>query len=388
MSPVGDGVLSLTKFYGLRDLGGELARVAPGMTHEQVRGVLGVMHKHLQDDLVLYDSGGAVDDPLLQACRSRSASAPALIWIALVMADRRLAEIVETYLTDRNGKLVEDHFNTDKLETALAGVLPANVGKRKPATNILSYFRDSGLVAPRTYSKTIIGISHTNDTAPYVRDAVRYILFRLQHLQLPYPVGMGDDADVALAVKANHWLDLTPTEWRAAYDGTRPDATPSPPSPPPPPRRTPPPPPVASEVEVEAHNTETYEVSGQTNRTAVRREQPLVIAYKAWMERQGSKVVRHKFRPPNTPAHLFSDIYDKTRNNLIEGKADASRPSVRMAIGQLLDYRRFAPPDAKLAILTDRRPHQDLEDLLGSLEIACIWKTEDGFEDNANGVFV
>lgn len=388
MSPVGNGVLSLTKFYKVRELVGELANVVPGMTHEQVQGVLGYMHTALADDLVLYDSGGAVDDPLLQACRSRSHSAPALIWTALVMADHRLAAIVETYLTNRNGKLVEDRFDTDKLEAALGGVLPANVGHRKPATNILSYVRDSGLVEPRTYSKTIIGFTQTNDTAPYVRDAVRYIFFRLQHLRLSYPLGKRDDADVALAVKANHWLNLTPKEFRAAYDGTRPSATPTPPSPPPPPRRTPPPPPVASEVEVEAHNTESYEVSGQSSRTAVRREQPLVIAYKAWMGKKGSKVVRHKFRPPNTPAHLFSDIYDKTRNNLIEGKAEADRPSIRMAIGQLMDYRRFVPVGVKLAVLTELRPHSDLEALLTSVGVSCIWRTAKGFEDNAKGAFV
>jgi hypothetical protein len=358
------------------------------MTHEQVRDELGYMHKELHDDLVLYDLGGAVDDPLLQACRGRAASAPALVWTALVMADRRLAEIIESYLTDPSGKLVQDHFDTDKLETALAGILPSNVGKRKPATNILSYYRDSDLVDPVTRGGTIVGVAAERATAPFVRDAVRYILFRLQHLQLPYSADVGDDADVALSVGANHWLNLTPNAWRAAYDGARPDVTPTPPSPPRPPHKTPPPPPVATEVEVEAHNTETYEVSGQTTWTAIRREQPLVIAYKTWMEKKGSEIVRYKFRAPNMPAHLFCDIYDKTRNNLIEGKADASRPSIRMALGQLLDYRRFAPQGAKLAVLTDLRPHQDLEDLLGSVDVACIWKTEHGFEDNVGGAFV
>lgn len=386
MSPVGNGVLSLTKFYSLRDLVGELARVAPGMTHEQVHGVLGYMHKELHDDLVLYDSGGAVDDPLLQACRSGSASAPALVWVALVMADHRLAEIVETYLTDANGKLVQDHFNTDKLETALAGVLPANVGKRKPATNILSYYRDSDLVGPTTHGGTIVGIGHANDTALFVRDAVRYIMFRLQHLHLPYPLDRDDDAGVALAVEANSWLNLTPAEWRAAYDGTRADATAAPPAPLTPVGTTAPP--IASEVDVEAHNTESFEVSGQTTRTAVRREQPLVIAYMKRMEGRGSTIVRFRFRPPDTPAHLYNDVYDSTRGNLIEGKADASRPSIRMAIGQLMDYRRFAPTGAKLAVLTELRPHRDLEALLTSLGIACIWRDSGGFEDNAGGAFV
>lgn len=385
MSPVGNGVLSLTKFYSLRRLAGELADIAPGMTPEQVRNVLRTMHHELADDLVLYDSGGAVDDPLLQACRSRLASTPALIWVALAMADHRLAEIVETYLTDANGKLVADHFNSDKLEAALQGVLPRGIGTRKPATNILSYYRDSDLVVPTTHGGSIVGIAGTNDTAPFVRDAVRYIMFRLQHLQLPHPVDR-DDADVALAVKANSWLNLTPAEWRAAYDGTPVDVVVAPPSPVPPAGT--PPPPVASEVDVEAHNTESFEVSGQTTRTALRREQPLVLAYKAWMEARGSEIVRFRFRPPDTPAHLYNDIFDKTRGNLIEGKADASRPSIRMAIGQLMDYRRFAPMGARLAVLTERRPHRDLEALLASLSIACVWREGGGFKDNSDGAFV
>lgn len=386
MSPVGNGVLSLTKFCSLRRLAGELAGVAPGMTPEQVRNVLGTMHHELADDLVLYDPGGAVDDPLLQLCRSGAGSAPAVLWVALVMADRRLAKIVETYLTDASGRLIADHFNADKLEVALQGVLPTGTGTRKPATNILSYYRDSDLVVPTTHSGSIVGIASTNNTAPFVRDAVRYIMFRLQHLHLPYALDRNDDADVALAVQANSWLNLTPAEWRAAYDGTRPDATTAPPPAPTAAGTTAPP--IASEVDVEAHNTESFEVSGQTTRTAVRREQPLVIAYKKWMEVRGSTVVRFRFRPPGTPAHLYNDVYDTTRGNLIEGKADASRPSIRMAIGQLMDYRRFAPARAKLALLTELRPHSDLEALLTSLGIACIWRDGASFEDNAGGAFV
>ena len=386
LSPVGGGIFSLTKFYRLRELLSELAHIAPGMTPEQVRDVLGVGHKELADDLILYESGQVVDDPLLQACRSRSESAPVLLWVALIMADHRLAQIVEEFLTDASGRLLGDHFNTDELEEALENVLPKNVGTRKPATNILSYFRDSGIVVPTTHGGTIVGIDGAADTRPFVRDAIRYVLFRLQHLQEPYPADL-DDAEVALVVRANHWLNLTHEELMAAYEHTPIDVVTDAPAPAP----TPPtgsPPPIATEVQVEAHNTESYEVSGQTTRTAIRREQPLVLAYKKWMQGRGSEIVRHKFRPPNVPAHLFNDLYDKTRNNLIEGKADASRPSIRMAIGQLMDYRRYAPDGARLAVLTPHRPHRDLEDLLGTLEIASIWRIDDGFADNDDGAFV
>jgi hypothetical protein len=59
-----------------------------------------------------------------------------------------------------------------------------------------------------------------------------------------------------------------------------------------------------------------------------------------------------------------------------------------MAIGQLMDYRRFAPAGARLGVLTERRPNRDLEDLLTSLGIACVWRQDDGFEDNTGGAFV
>jgi hypothetical protein len=383
MSPVGEGVVSLTKFYRIRQLATELAGIAPGMTPSQVRTTLGPGHGELANDLVLYTDDVVIDDPLLQACRARSASAHALIWVALVMADHRLARIVETYLTDSDGKLVPDNFNADRLESALQDALPGRQ-TRKSATNILSYLRDSDLVEPRNSGSTIIGISRTQSTAPFVRDAVRYILFRLQHLGIPHSVE-GDDADTALAVNANHWLNLTVGDFRAAFEAAAEDLSVEAPDPPESPAA---PPPTASEVGVEAHNTESYEVSGQERREAIRREQPLVLAYKQWMEAQGCHMVRFRIRPPGSPAHLFNDIYNKTRDHLVEAKADASRPAIRMAIGQLMDYKRFASPTAKLAVLVEDRPRADLEDLLSTLQIACVWRSADAFIDNAGGDFV
>lgn len=385
MSPVGEGVVSLTKFYRLRQLVTELAGIAPGMTPSQVRATLGPGHGELANDLVLYSDGVVVDDPLLQACRAELPSARILIWVGLVMADHRLAQVVETDLTDGRGKLVPESFNADELERVLQVVLPGR-RTRKSATNILSYFRDSGLVDPLSTGNTIVGIDHAYSTAPFIRDAVRYVIFRLQHLGIPHIVD-GDDADAALAIRANHWLNLTPDEFRAAYEDRPVDAIAGTPAPPSPPAGSPAPP-VATEVAIEAHNTESYEVSGQTKRSAVRREQPLVLAYREWMAARDCEVVRFRIRPPRAPAHLYNDIYNKTRHQLVEGKADASRPSIRMAVGQLMDYRRFAPPASRLAVLTERRPHPDLEELLSSLQIACIWRSTEGFVDNADGEFV
>jgi hypothetical protein len=92
-------------------------------------------------------------------------------------------------------------------------------------------------------------------------------------------------------------------------------------------------------------------------------------------------------RPPREARELICDIHDKTRNLLVEAKGTGARGEVRMAIGQLLDYRRFFDPQPSCALLLPERPRRDLEDLLASAGISVIWKTDSGFEANADGRF-
>lgn len=46
----------------------------------------------------------------------------------------------------------------------------------------------------------------------------------------------------------------------------------------------------------------------------------------------------------------MTDLYDKTRNNLIEAKGAGARGEIRMAVGQLADYSRFLTPTPCLAV--------------------------------------
>jgi hypothetical protein len=59
---------------------------------------------------------------------------------------------------------------------------------------------------------------------------------------------------------------------------------------------------------------------------------------------------------------------------------------VRTALGQLLDYSRFAP-DAKKAVLLPSRPRRDLEKLLFLHDVGAIWPESEGFADNSDGAF-
>jgi hypothetical protein len=86
---------------------------------------------------------------------------------------------------------------------------------------------------------------------------------------------------------------------------------------------------------------------------------------------------------------LVCDIFIESQGHLIEAKPDASRESIRIAIGQLFDYRRFERAPVELGVLVPERPAVDLVKLLDDLDIACIWAGgEDGFEDNRFGEFI
>jgi hypothetical protein len=102
-------------------------------------------------------------------------------------------------------------------------------------------------------------------------------------------------------------------------------------------------------------------------RLAERREQQLILAYCQFLREKGSHVTRHLIRPEGEAKPLFSDLYDTTRNNLLEAKGTVKREAIRMAIGQLADYRRFIEARPSCAVLLPERPRPDLE-ARGSLD--------------------
>jgi len=142
------------------------------------------------------------------------------------------------------------------------------------------------------------------------------------------------------------------------------------------------------QVPVEEQYTEEVLVDSQrSSYTALRREQTLVRSYKEYLEKRGSTVIRLLIQPAGEARPLVSDLYDATRKNLVEAKGTGTREAVRMAIGQLADYGRFADDGARQAVLLPERPREDLEALLRTQGIFCIWPTNAGFSDNADGLF-
>jgi hypothetical protein len=82
---------------------------------------------------------------------------------------------------------------------------------------------------------------------------------------------------------------------------------------------------------------------------------------------------------------LRADLMVKDLNVLVEAKATDARYAIRMAIGQLHDYRRFEPTAPELAVLVPKEPIRDLRRLLDGLTIGCVWPRGDGYRDSVDG---
>jgi hypothetical protein len=141
---------------------------------------------------------------------------------------------------------------------------------------------------------------------------------------------------------------------------------------------------VIEDVEIEQHQTERMTVSSKSKgHEAERREAPLVTKYRDYLETQGHTVKRKKIIPAGEVRALYTDLYDVTDDALIEAKGSVTREAVRMAIGQLYDYRRYITPRPSLAVLLPARPRQDLIDLCAVSGAAVIWPDGEAFDYSA-----
>jgi hypothetical protein len=141
----------------------------------------------------------------------------------------------------------------------------------------------------------------------------------------------------------------------------------------------PPPPFEVLALPLEALDVDNYEQQRpQESREAVRREAALVRRYAQWLSADGHDTCRQQIRLPDGTS-LYTDLFDRSADELVEAKADSDRNSVREGLGQVLDYGRFVDHSTK-ALLLPGRPADDLLDLLQNYGVSAIWATADGFD--------
>lgn len=149
--------------------------------------------------------------------------------------------------------------------------------------------------------------------------------------------------------------------------------------------------PTSQEVPIEQQQTErAYVAPSHEPYEAERREQRLVLELEAHLRRLGHQISRQRIVPEAEARPLFTDLYDATTGTLVEAKGTVERGAIRMAIGQLADYKRFVAggKPKHLAILLPREPRPDLRELLKRQGIELIVPAEGGFTDSAGGVIV
>jgi hypothetical protein len=150
-----------------------------------------------------------------------------------------------------------------------------------------------------------------------------------------------------------------------------------------PPSGVPSPPPATSvsNVPVEEHNTEKAFVEpSREPYEAERRESQLVQQFKAYLEAQGHNVSRLKIQPAGEAKPMFSDLWVEDLNLLVEAKGSTDRQSIRMAIGQLIDYRRFVTHGARCAVLLPAAPREDLAILIAAAGMEAFWASDGNFD--------
>ncbi|MFD9140429.1 hypothetical protein ACIF6H_11465 [Streptomyces microflavus] len=132
----------------------------------------------------------------------------------------------------------------------------------------------------------------------------------------------------------------------------------------------------------EQHTTaETIASITGGQRKVVRREGLLVEAFKKHLAAAGHSHKTFQITLAGEIGALTPDLYDVTDHALYEAKGLTTRANIRMAIGQLADYRRHVPGDTvpRGAVLLPSEPSPDLKDLLAAESVALVYQTEDGF---------
>ncbi|MCI3225948.1 hypothetical protein [Streptomyces sp. NP-1717] len=132
----------------------------------------------------------------------------------------------------------------------------------------------------------------------------------------------------------------------------------------------------------EQHTTsETVADIPAGQRKVLRREGELVTAFVAHLAAAGHKTHSFQFTIEGEPGTLTPDLYDVNDHALYEAKGLTTRANVRMAIGQLADYRRHVPNShtLRVGVLLPSEPTPDVKKLLAEQKIALVYQTDDGF---------
>lgn len=136
----------------------------------------------------------------------------------------------------------------------------------------------------------------------------------------------------------------------------------------------------AEMIDPEASNANEFSRAAQAETTAVRRERTLEDAFQRHLAAAGGKPGRLKITLKGQAKPLFTDTWDAASRELYEAKGSVTRNDIRLAIGQLLDYRRhITPPPTRCTILLPTDPGEDLTDLIHDAGMDVVYQDGSSF---------
>ncbi|MDR7279066.1 hypothetical protein [Catenuloplanes atrovinosus] len=137
-------------------------------------------------------------------------------------------------------------------------------------------------------------------------------------------------------------------------------------------------------VPPEVPSTETVEVAAHDGERRARQlEAVLREQFRQWRDPRGQRLSGIEIDVSD--GKLRVDLFDEFTNVLIEVKARADRNHLRLAVGQLYDYRRYLAFPVDLAVLVPTHPSADLMKLLEAADIGAIWPEGHTFADSEDG---
>ena len=123
-------------------------------------------------------------------------------------------------------------------------------------------------------------------------------------------------------------------------------------------------------VAIEEGHVDEFGRAGTDATTAVRRERAFENQFIKWVQARGASVGRVEIRIAGQSGRLYTDTWVDDDRELFEAKANASRNAVRMAVAQLLDYRRHIDPaPERLTVIVPTTPASDLVDFANSVGV-------------------
>lgn len=134
---------------------------------------------------------------------------------------------------------------------------------------------------------------------------------------------------------------------------------------------------------VESARTEPVDLRAPpANRQAWREEGLLVSRYAHWARARGRTIGRLEIRTPEGD-RLVADAFEPERSLLIEAKSASLRSSMRMAVGQLLDYAQNLTGDPHLAVLVPESLSPSVQRFVARCGVGTIVETSRGEFDES-----